>query len=151
MVRFHETLSEQSVYMRYFHMMKLSQRTTHERLTRICFVDYDREMAFVAERQNPATGESEIMAAGRLSKLHGTNSAEFSMMVSDRYQCHGLGTAMLRRLVQVGVDEKLDTITADILSDNIAMQRVCEKLGFILHRTADPSVVRADLDLHSAS
>ncbi|MEP1075957.1 bifunctional acetate--CoA ligase family protein/GNAT family N-acetyltransferase [Leptolyngbya sp. PL-A3] len=151
MVRFHETLSEQSVYMRYFHMMKLSQRTTHERLTRICYVDYDREMAFVAERQDPATGESEIMAAGRLSRLHGTNSAEFSMMVSDRYQCHGLGTALLRRLVQVGVDEKLDTITADILSDNIPMQRVCEKLGFSIHRTADPSVVRADLDLHSAS
>jgi acetyltransferase len=45
MVKFHETLSEESVYMRYFHMMNLDQRTTHERLTRICFIDYDREMA----------------------------------------------------------------------------------------------------------
>ena len=47
---FHETLSEQSVYLRYFHLMKLSQRVAHERLTRICFIDYDREMALVAEK-----------------------------------------------------------------------------------------------------
>ena len=50
MVQFHETLSERSVYLRYFHMIKLSQRVSHERLTRICFNDYDREIALVAER-----------------------------------------------------------------------------------------------------
>ena len=55
---FHETLSERSVYLRYFHLMNLEQRTTHERLTRICFIDYDREMALVAERRNPETGET---------------------------------------------------------------------------------------------
>ena len=32
MVRFHESLSEESVYMRYFHTMNLDQRTAHERL-----------------------------------------------------------------------------------------------------------------------
>ena len=43
--------------MRYFHMMNLDQRTAHERLTRICFIDYDREMALVAEQTDPETGE----------------------------------------------------------------------------------------------
>ena len=51
--QFHETLSERSVSLRYFHAMKLSQRVAHERLTRICFIDYDREMALVAEPQGP--------------------------------------------------------------------------------------------------
>jgi len=64
MVRFHETLSERSVYLRYFHLLNLEQRITHERLTRICFIDYDREMALVAERRNPETGESEILGVG---------------------------------------------------------------------------------------
>ena len=50
-VRFHHTLSEISVYMRYFHWMKLEQRTAHERLTRICFIDYDRQMADLARRR----------------------------------------------------------------------------------------------------
>ena len=45
MAKFHETLSEESVYNRYFSALKLSQRVAHERLTRICFNDYDREIA----------------------------------------------------------------------------------------------------------
>jgi acetyltransferase len=61
MVRFHKTLSERSVYLRFFHMMNLEQRTKHERLMRTCFIDYDREMALVAERRNPETGEPEIL------------------------------------------------------------------------------------------
>ncbi|WP_414752806.1 bifunctional acetate--CoA ligase family protein/GNAT family N-acetyltransferase [Anabaena sp. CCY 9910] len=139
LVQFHKTLSEESVYFRYFHLMKLSHRITHERLTRICFIDYDREMALVIESQG------EILAVGRLSKLHGTKTAEFAMLVSDRYQCQGLGAELLRRLVQIGRDEQIERITADILADNYGMQRVCEKLGFKLERTAEATVMKAEL------
>ena len=54
MIRFHETLSDQTVYFRYFAMIRLSQRISHERLSRICFVDYDREIALVAVRDQQA-------------------------------------------------------------------------------------------------
>ena len=54
MAKFHETLSDRSVYLRFFHMDKLSSRVAHARLLRKCFIDYDREMALVAERSNPA-------------------------------------------------------------------------------------------------
>jgi len=134
MVKFHNTLSEESVYFRYAHMVKLSHRVAHDRLTRICFIDYDRVMALVVEGQNSATGEPEIWAAGRLTKLHGLHQAEFSMLVSDRIQGQGVGTELLRRLVQIGRDEKLESIIADILPENRAMQRVAQKLGFQLHR-----------------
>ncbi|MBD2576296.1 bifunctional acetate--CoA ligase family protein/GNAT family N-acetyltransferase [Oscillatoria sp. FACHB-1406] len=145
-VRFHETLSEQSVYLRYFHLLKLSQRTAHERMTRICFVDYDREMAMVVDYKNPETGTHEILAAGRLSKLHGTREAEFAMMVSDRVQCRGLGTELLRRLLEMGRDEQLERVTAEILSDNLGMQHVCRKLGFEILPTQVPSVVKAAIE-----
>lgn len=135
MVKFHQTLSQQSVFFRYAHMVKLSQRIAHERLTRICFIDYDREMALVAEANHPETGEPEILAVGRLSRIHGTQDAEFSMLVSDRVQGQGLGTEILRRLLQIGRDEHLEAITADIFPDNRAMQHVCQKLGFQLRRT----------------
>lgn len=131
MVQFHTTLSEESVYLRYFHLMKLSRRIAHERLTRICFADYDRDMALVAEHIHP-DGQAEILAAGRLSKLHGRNEAEFAMLVSDRYQKQGLGTELLKRLVQVGRDEKVDSIRADVLLENQAMQKICERVGFKL-------------------
>src|ERR1700759_1673425 len=58
---FHENLSERTVQLRYFQPMNLKQRTSHERLTHICFIDYDREMALVAERKG-ANGEPEIIA-----------------------------------------------------------------------------------------
>ena len=51
LVKFHHTLSEESVYFRYFHLMTLSHRIAHDRLTRICFIDYDREMALVVDRK----------------------------------------------------------------------------------------------------
>ena len=81
LVKFHETLSEESVYHRYFSQLKLDQRIAHERLTRICFNDYDREIALVVERRDPATKQKEIIGVGRLSKARGLNEAEFALLV----------------------------------------------------------------------
>jgi acetyltransferase len=147
MVRFHETLSEQSVYLRYFHFIKLSERVAHERLSRICFIDYDREMVLVAEYLNEGSGQPEIVAAARLSKVHGENGAEFGLIISDTFQKRGLGTELLQRLINIGRDEGLSRITGDILSANYNMQHISEKLGFKITSTDDPSVVRAELDL----
>jgi acetyltransferase len=152
MVKFHETLSEQSVYMRYFHMMKLDQRTAHERLTRICFIDYDREMALVAEHTDPETGEREIMGVSRLSR-HGAapDEAEVSVLVSDRFQRRGIGTLLLNRILEVGRAEDLNRITAEILFDNHTMQHISRELGFHLRRDAEEMVVKADLDLFAST
>lgn len=106
-------------------------------------------MALVAELQNPDTGSPEILAVARLSKLHHANAAEFALLVNDRYQCQRLGTELLKQLLQIGRDEHLRTISAEILSDHGAMRHICEKLGFRFHPTADPSMVRAELTLHN--
>ncbi len=147
MVKFHERLSEQSVYMRYFHMISLSQRVTHERLTRICFNDYDRELALVADLKDPKTGHHEILAVGRLTKTPASDEAQFAITIIDRYQGLGLGEELLRRLVEAGRKEKIRRITADILTDNAAMQRISEKLGFRLKRDLEEGTVKAEIDL----
>jgi len=147
LVKFHGTLSERSVALRYFHAMKYSARVAHERLTRICFIDYDREMALVAERKNPVTNEPEIMGVGRLSKIRGTGDAEFALLISDRFQGMGLGTELLKRLLQVGRDENIERIVADILPENLAMQKVCEKLGFKLRHDLEDSMMHAFTEL----
>jgi acetyltransferase len=137
MVQFHETLSEETVYQRYFSKLKIDERIAHERLTRICFNDYDREIALVAECTNPNTKRPAILGVGRLSKAHGLNEAEFALLISDGSQRQGLGTELLNRLVQIGRDEKLTRITAIILADNRAMQNVSRKAGFSLERDTD--------------
>jgi acetyltransferase len=146
MTRFHEALSEHSVYMRYFRALNLNQRVAHERLTRICFIDYDREMALVATRRDEARGTREIVGVGRLSKVHGVPEAEFALLIQDDYHGHGLGTELLRRLLQVGRDEKdVERIVAYLLPENRAMKAVCQKLGFRFEREED--MIKAILDL----
>jgi acetyltransferase len=144
MVKFHETLSERSVYLRYFHLMNLSQRVSHERLTRICFIDYDREMALVAERRNPQTGETEILGVGRMTKVHGTKDAEVAVIISDNWHGRGLGKELMGRLCRVAGDENLDRLVADILPDNRDIMRICEKLGFTLKHSLEDEVVKAE-------
>jgi acetyltransferase len=135
--------------MRYLHVIKLSQRVAHERLTRICFIDYDREMALVTELKDPQTGQPQVIAVGRLRKVHGTRDAEFAALITDEFQARGLGSELLRRLIQIGRDERVGRIVGDILPDNEPMQRVCENVGFKLSRSVDDPVVKAELVLES--
>ncbi len=147
MVAFHGTLSERTIELRYFHAMKLSTRVAHDRLTRICFIDYDREMALVADGKNAQTGDHEILGVGRLCKIGGTDEAEFSLVISDRFQRQGLGTELLTRLLEIGRDEKIRKIVGVIRSENDPMKAICQKLGFRLAYQIDDPVIQAEIDL----
>jgi len=150
MVRFHAELTEETVYARYFEHFGLSERTAHERLTRVCFNDYDREIALVAE-ETDAAGQRQIVAIGRLSKAHARPAAEFAVLVGDRWQRRGLGAELLRRLVAVGRDESLERICADMLAGNIGMRRTAESVGFTIVEEPGAPTVRAELDLAPGS
>jgi acetyltransferase len=145
--KFHETLSDRSVYLRYFCSLSLSRRVAHERLLRICFGDYDREMALVAEHTDPGTGERRILGVGRMNKLHSRNEAEVAALVTDKYQKLGLGHELLRRVVQIARDEKVGRVSAEMLPDNIAMQAVFRRLGFRIKADEDLSSLFATMDL----
>jgi acetyltransferase len=144
-VDFHGRLSNESVYQRYFTKLGYEQRIAHERLVRVCFTDYDREIALVAERLDPETGKPCIGAIARLIRLHNSNTAEFSLIVADDYQGHGLGTEMVRRLIEVGRAEGLDRMVAEILGANGGMVRICEELGFTIAIDEDAETVQAEL------
>ncbi len=145
-VKFHEGLSERSVYLRYLQALKLSQRVAHERLVRICFIDYDREMALVAEKKD-ATGGASIIGIGRLRKLSGTNDGEFALLVGDEFQGRGLGTELMSRLLKFARDEKLARVVGGLLQDNAVMRRVCERLGFTITGAPGESVMKAEIAL----
>ncbi len=124
MVRFHATLSDQSVYYRYFHFLNLNQRVSHERPTHICFIDYDRQMALVAE----AAGE--ILGVARFIRIRDIKSAEFAMVVSDGRQRLGLGELLLRQLIDVARNEGVSALTGDTLPENRPMIALARKAGF---------------------
>ncbi len=95
LVRFHHELSDRSVTFRYFHSINLSQRTAHERLIRVCFNDYDRELALVAEGTHAENQKPFILGIGRLSKVPGGRDAEFAIVISDAWQNRGSGHAIV--------------------------------------------------------
>ena len=144
MVRFHQTLSEDSVRFRYFGLIDYDQRVRHERLSRICSIDYDTEFALVADHVK-SNGRHEILGVGRLSKAPGSDEAEFAILISDEWQGHGLGAQFLKRLVQIGRGEGLKRIVAHILSDNIEMQNVAKSIGFKLKWKQDEWFAELDL------
>ncbi|HWB87199.1 MAG TPA: bifunctional acetate--CoA ligase family protein/GNAT family N-acetyltransferase [Bryobacteraceae bacterium] len=132
MTAFHAKLSERSIYQRYFHMLSLDQRVAHERLVRVCFGDYDREIALVAEHRHPGKTNTDLIAVARLSKAHLLNEAELAVVIIDEFQGRGLGTELFRRLIEIARAEQLERVTVEILAQNRQMIEVCRELGFSL-------------------
>ncbi len=147
MVKFHRALSDSSVHFRYFGIIKLEQRIAHDRLVQTCFNDYDREIAIIGVRNAPETKEDEIIAVGRLIKVHEVNDAEYAIILSDRWQGHGLGTHFMKLLLEIGRKEGVEHIFGHILRENQAMQRVCKQLGFTVRYNAAIDAMEAKIKL----
>jgi acetyltransferase len=146
MGRFHADLSDQSVYTRYTYAFRLSDRISHKYLSRMCFIDYLREISLVALHTD-ASGAQEIVGAGQLLMEHNRNEAEFALLISDHFQSRGLGTELLRRLVEIGRAENVARIVGYILSNNSAMLHACKHLGFHHEHEFGDSMVRSIIDL----
>jgi acetyltransferase len=156
MVGFHKLLSDQSVYQRFFRQLRLDTRVAHDRLVRICFGDYSRDIALVAELAEEGAAESKdvqaaveprIVAVGRLNRLHARNEAEVAVLIADGYQHRGLGTEILRRVVQVAREERMGRLSAEVLTTNIAMQRMFRRMGFHLESPDGSDSIHAELQL----
>jgi acetyltransferase len=146
MVKFHESLSDRSVYMRFMHPILLSQRAAHIRLSRICHGDYDREITLIADRYEAGPDELRVLAASRMSKIHGNNAARFSLLVSDCCQHMGIGAEIMKRMIEVAKQEKLSRLEVMMTPDNQAMRHLCEKFGYSFSQT-DDSMIKGELSL----
>ncbi|MFN7923085.1 MAG: bifunctional acetate--CoA ligase family protein/GNAT family N-acetyltransferase [Bryobacteraceae bacterium] len=136
MVRFHQSLSDESVYFRYFHYMNLGQRISHERLTRICFIDYDRQIALLG------LVNGEVAGVARLTRLRATNAAEFALLIADKWQRKGVGTLLFRRLLEVAAREGISTMTGETLRENQPMVNLARKLGLSVQDDPEEGVVK---------
>jgi len=144
---FHGSLSAQSVYLRYFHMEALSARVAHERLLQKCFIDYDREMALVAEAADPASQQRQILGVARLSRQRDPLEGEVAVLIADCAQNLGLGTELLRLLIELARGEGYARIVAHVLPENTGMRKLADRLGFEIQPHEDPSQVVAILNI----
>ncbi|NER80785.1 MAG: GNAT family N-acetyltransferase, partial [Leptolyngbya sp. SIO1D8] len=121
--------AETEVYTRYPHLLNLGPHGTSEQITRLCFLDVNRELVLVAEVQNPQTGLPEIKGMGRLSKLPTEKAGQFSLVVDNDLRDRGLDSTLLQQLIDIGRQEGLPMLQTHVMS-NPALSTLCEKAGF---------------------
>jgi acetyltransferase len=125
-VQFHKDLSQETIRQRYLKAVNYDERTAHDRLLRICFNDYDREIALIVEK------DREILGIIRFSKIAGTQEATFAMVIKDQWQNKGIGTKLMQKVLDIAKTEKTKIIRAQMLNENFQMQKLCKHFGFTL-------------------
>jgi acetyltransferase len=133
-------LSEETLRTRFFSPIK----TTHQLLVKFCNIDYDREMAIVAEMRGML--KREIIGIGRLIVEADDRSAEFAVLVRDHYQGQGLGYKLVDTIIGIAQDKGLEEIHGTVLARNRNMIRVAQKLGFSTELLPD-NLVKISLPL----
>lgn len=145
-IEFHKKLSEETIYRRYFFHHKLSRRTSHQRLRRTCFLDFDREIAlgaYMEETDTNGATQTVVTAVGRLTRSPRGNSAEISLLVADPYQGNGIGTFILKYLIQIAREEKIPLLHGTMLPGNIHMQHLFHKHDFTVTTNHNDDTVKA--------
>ncbi|MEM4246575.1 MAG: GNAT family N-acetyltransferase, partial [Candidatus Bathyarchaeia archaeon] len=137
---FIEELSKEAKKFRFFHIFK---KLAHTDLARYCNIDYDREMAIIAElRQGEQRKE---IGVARLTVETDGKRGEFAVVVADKYQRKGLGMKLTDTIIEIALDKGLKSIYGIIMPENEGMIRLCRKMGFTLEKTEDG--VKATLTL----
>jgi acetyltransferase len=134
--RFHAGLSEQTVRARYGTDRPLAERTAHERLTRICYVDYDRQFALVGEGTG-AGGATEIAGVARISRVAASEDRMLTLVVADAWQRRGVGEALVRSAIDVARGEGVAHLLAELSADNRPMRDLLTSAGFTIEDRGD--------------
>ncbi len=129
-------LSEETMRFRFFQVIR---DMSHESLVRYCNIDYDREIAIIAETKGK---DRRIIGVSRLIVEPGRKRGEFAVVVGDQWQTLGLGSRLIDCVIEIGRDIGLETIGGDVLSQNQKMISLCTMKGFQLE-PIDEDTVRA--------
>ncbi len=151
LVAFHKELSENTVRQRFFDFLSLDERTSHERLIRICFNDYDRELGLVVEINEPITQQKKIIGVARLSRFPGSQDAQLTLIISDPFHNQGLGSELVSQMIKIARQEGVDTIFANILQDNKGMIKILIKHGFAITTKEKTPIVNAELKIKNST
>lgn len=117
----------------------------NEQIVRMADIDYTREMAIIAKHE--ATGETAGVARLVRNDTDGA-SAEFAVAIDPSFKKYGLGSVLMKNVIEWGRTQGVKEITGQILADNAPMLGFIKKLGFSLARMPDePELMEARLEL----
>jgi len=105
---------------------------------RYCNIDYDREMAIVAEITQE--GKKKILGVSRISIEPNGKVGEMAFIVADKWQGQGLGTKMVDYLLEIAKEMGVEEVYSIMLSDNQRALRLTQKMGFQIDYLPDGNV-----------
>lgn len=135
----HDLLGSCSTQSLWFRFSYLFKQTTHEMAARYCFVDYDREIGIVAEVEEE--GERKLIAVGRLVADMNHETAEYAVIVVDRWHGHGLGGLLTDYCLDVARRWGVKRVVAETSKDNARMLATFRNRGFEMNEDAEEDVV----------
>ena len=124
--------------------MHYDELIAKERLIRLCYIDYDREITVIVERKHE---KREILAIGRFSKLADSNDAAFSLLVKDKWHKQGIGKQLLMQIIKIAKEEKIDNLLSQMFDDNLPMKNLCLNLGFSFEKLNNHNIILAKLKI----
>jgi acetyltransferase len=122
-----------------FRFMRALNELTPEMLARFTNIDYDREMALVAVSGEP--GKTRQLGVARYVINPDERTAEFAIVVGDEAQNKGIGTRLMKTLMQAAREHGLEVIEGEVLAENAPMLRLVRELGFSARRSPDDAGV----------
>lgn len=122
-----------------FRFNYLFKQTTHEMGARYCIIDYDREMAIVAEVEED--GERKLIGVGRLVADVDHETAEYAVIVADRWQGHGLGGLLTDYCCDVATRWGVKRLVAETAKNNSRAIKTFKNRGFKLDRREEGVVL----------
>ena len=123
--------SEKSVWKRFFNVIR---ETPHEVRVRYCDINYENEIAIVAEIQEK---EKKMLGVVRFTFDVEGKSGELAFIVVDRWQGLGLGTMMVEHMINICRDKKIETIYSFMLPNNYDGIKFLKKMGFNIEYLGD--------------
>jgi len=128
--------SKETIYsrFRYFFFWQ-----SHEVASRYCYIDYDREMAIVAELQEG--DKKKILGIGRLTADPTRTVAEYAVLVQDDWQNKGLGGLLTDYCTEIARAWGVKKIIAYTTTDNPRMIAVFKKRDFEIRQDPQSTLV----------
>jgi len=127
----------------------LVRRTTHEFAARFCFIDYDREIAIVAEVIEG--GERKLAGVGRLVAESDHKNAEYAVLIADPWQNVGLGSQLTAYCLEIAETWGLTTVVAETDWGNKRMLATFRHHGFEVTERANGVVYLQRILTHAES
>jgi len=107
-------------------------------------VDFENHVALIARVEE--TGQN-ILIGGCRYIVSEPDRAEMAFMVVDGWQGRGVGSILMRHLINLGRDAGLKELTAEVLPENTAMRKIFTRFGVKAAPRKDPQIVSLMLTL----